>query len=94
MKNDNRSLPKLFMLALVICGASVAANAQTGYPAQLQIARSLERIPEGKDWVAEHRTSLERIRLPTPRTDQEKKDELALVDQFKKLGVELQHRSG
>ena len=59
----------------------------------LQIARSLERIPKGKDWVAEHRTSLERIRLPTPRTDQEKKDELALVDQFKKLGVELQHRS-
>jgi len=37
--------------------------------------------------------SSSKIRLPTPRTDQEKKDELALVDQFKKLGVELQHRS-
>ncbi|PYM12015.1 MAG: hypothetical protein DME18_12475, partial [Verrucomicrobia bacterium] len=59
----------------------------------LQMARSLERIPEGNNWAAEHRALLERVSLPRPQTDEEKKDELALLDQFKKLGVELRRRS-
>jgi len=43
MKHNKHTLLKLFVLALVICGASVATHAQTRYPAQLQI-ESLEPL--------------------------------------------------
>lgn len=37
MKNFNHTLLKLFALAAAVCGAGLAARAQTRYPAQLQI---------------------------------------------------------
>jgi Domain of unknown function (DUF4252) len=43
MNNNKHTLLKLLSLALVICGACLATNAQTRYPAQLQI-ESLEPL--------------------------------------------------
>jgi hypothetical protein len=43
MKQNKHTLPKLCLLALVVCGASLVAHAQTRYPAQLQI-ESLEPL--------------------------------------------------
>jgi len=53
----------------------------------------LERIPEGKDWADEHKNLLEKIQRPAPRTDEEKNADKDLLDQLKKLGVELPSRS-
>jgi len=53
----------------------------------------LERIPEGKDWADEHKNLLEKIQRAAPRTDEEKNADKDLLDQLKKLGVELPSRS-